>query len=497
MKFISILLGEGRKEDLRAKYVKSMDPEILDWILGISDLQDFNHKYTDFVLKTLNKDSEDLDDDIDAVITMLKYFDKHNSQLEKKDINQYQSTSELFKVIRPLQEKEHQKVMESKVDRVYEDDQFVVVIPKSEEASCKYGAGTRWCTTSKKSGHFGRYTSGSQLLFYIINKKNSKNGNYDKVAVHYDDSGKDSWWDTQDKSMNEREIDVFKFAFSEMVDAIQDYKKTHTENTKNQLIYQVFSNYRRYDKLDRFLKADTKLGISIDGFENIEGMKGHAMGELTIYLKKNDDTKVIDSYSIMIVYGDLINDQRFQRNVFKIDVGFSGNDPSEENDYLDLGVENLDLNTTITLGTVENTADSIRKWLSYSVKNKVEQNPELQKKVSGGLTVFTSSYGYTFGKNKGLISKLVKYLDAGKIGTKLDFLTDIGYLKKVDSDGKTKYTRGNSRFESSRELRGQHSSFFAAAKRAGILNYRKVGKEFFLIKGPNFEDFKSGKLTAL
>jgi hypothetical protein len=32
---------------------------------------------------------------------------------------------------------------------------------------------------------------------------------------------------------------------------------------------------------------------------------------------------------------------------------------------------------------------------------------------------------------------------------------------------------------------------------AGILGYRKVGKDFLLIKGPNFDAFKSGELKAL
>jgi hypothetical protein len=92
----------------------------------------------------------------------------------------------------------------------------------------------------------------------------------------------------------------------------------------------------------------------------------------------------------------------------------------------------------------------------------------------------------------------VDYLDSGKVGTKLDFLTDIKYLEKIQKDGKVQYrrTKGNHIFKP-RELRGQHSSFFAAAKNAGILGYRKVGREFFLVKGPNFDAFKKGELRAL
>jgi hypothetical protein len=108
------------------------------------------------------------------------------------------------------------------------------------------------------------------------------------------------------------------------------------------------------------------------------------------------------------------------------------------------------------------------------------------------------NYGYTFGKNKGLIKKLVDYLDKGSIGTKLDFLESIGKLKTKVVDGKKLYSRSQSgEFLPSSQFRGQFSSFFASAKLAGILGYRKIGKDYFLVKGPNFEAFKSGQLKAL
>jgi hypothetical protein len=109
-----------------------------------------------------------------------------------------------------------------------------------------------------------------------------------------------------------------------------------------------------------------------------------------------------------------------------------------------------------------------------------------------------SSYGYTFGKNKGLIIKLVNYLDSGKIGTKLDFLTEIGKLdKKVEGD-KAKYAiKGSTNFEPSSRWRGHFASFFASAKNAGILDYRKIGNQFLLKKGDNFDAYKKGELKAL
>ena len=494
MKFMSILLREGRKEDLKKKYANKFDEKTLDWFLNIADLQDFNHKYTDFVLKGVHPDH--IEGDTEIGINLIKSFDKYQSQLDKKDINQYESFEELDSALFPIKQKQKEKELEKQIDKIYEDDKFVVIIPKNEESSCKYGSGTKWCTTSKGAGHFGRYTSGGQLLFYIIDKKSSKPGNYTKVAVHFDNSGNESWWDTSDNRMSDREVEVFKYAFSDITDAIYDHKKKSIESQKNELLFQVFNDYQRLDQTKNYLTPGTKLGIGIDAFENVEGMPNHAVGELTIYLSKLNESKVLDSYQIMISYGNVEFNPRFQRNVFKIDIGFQGNDPSEDSDYIDLGLENFELKSPIALNSVEKTANTMREWILSSVMNKVQNNRELQKKITGGQAVFVPTYGYTFGKNKGMISKLVKFLEAGKIGTKLDFLVDIGYIEKITDNGKTKYKRGNYTMEP-RELRGQHSSFFAAAKNAGILGYRKVGKDYFLTKGPNFELFKEGKLKAL
>jgi len=166
MKFISILLGEGRKEDLKKKYTNKFDEKTLDWFLNIADLQDFNHKYTDFVLKGVHPDH--IEGDAEIGINLIKSFDKYQSQLDKKDINQYESFEELDSALFPIKQKQKEKELEKQIDKIYEDDKFVVIIPKNEESSCKYGSGTKWCTTSKGAGHFGRYTSGGQLLFYII-----------------------------------------------------------------------------------------------------------------------------------------------------------------------------------------------------------------------------------------------------------------------------------------------------------------------------------------
>jgi hypothetical protein len=189
MKFMGILLKEGRKEDLKKKYSTKFNEEDLDFILNISDLKDFNHKYTDFVLKNTDGDGELDTDELEHLVGLIIDFDKYQSQLPKKDINQYVSLNELEKLILYIREKNKEKELEKQADKIYEDDKFLVIKPKTEAASCKYGSNTKWCVTSKNSGHFERYTSGRQGLYFIINKTNSTNKNYSKVAIHFDNDG--------------------------------------------------------------------------------------------------------------------------------------------------------------------------------------------------------------------------------------------------------------------------------------------------------------------
>lgn len=59
----------------------------------------------------------------------------------------------------------------SQSDRIYEDDDVLVIRPKSHAASCYYGANTKWCTTTKgHTGYFDKYFREGNL-YYFLNKK--------------------------------------------------------------------------------------------------------------------------------------------------------------------------------------------------------------------------------------------------------------------------------------------------------------------------------------
>jgi len=63
------------------------------------------------------------------------------------------------------------KIGNDEYDKIYEDDKFLLVIPYTHEASCKYGAGTKWCTTGhdeKGQEWFNKHFDSGSLGYFII-----------------------------------------------------------------------------------------------------------------------------------------------------------------------------------------------------------------------------------------------------------------------------------------------------------------------------------------
>jgi len=495
---MSILLKEGRKEDLKKKYSTKFNEQDLEFILNISDLKDFNHKYTDFVLKHTDGDGELDTDTLEYFVELIKDFDKYQSQFPKKDINQYVSFNELESVINFVRTKNKDKELEGQAKKIYEKGDFVVIQPKTEEASCKYGSNTKWCVTSKGSGHFGRYTAGRQGLYFIINKSKSTNKNYSKVAIHFDDGGEPRYWDAQDSPMSQREIEIFEYAFDDMIQAIKDDYKKYAGSMTDKFLTETFDKMGETSANTlNYLRSSYALLTLVRGFQNNSDLGfGHSEARLSISLTSDKEHKAIDEYQVFITY------KSKDEKTFTASIGFSGEDEVGGEDFTDLGLEEWGIDVTYNIGTnPAHTAEGVRRHIASRVLDHIVNNPKLVQKVSGTSRVWRAdraNYGYTFGKNKGLIKKLVDYLDKGEIGTKLDFLESLGKLKSKDVNGKKMYAHSSrDQYFPSSAFRGQFSSFFASAKMAGILNYRKIGKDYFLIKGPNFDAFKSGELKAL
>lgn len=213
------ILTENRVKNIKKKY-----PELVD-STGESPIIDYfiandpsgNNKYLEWMIKaithkpTTNFAMDYLDDRgweegvwgevAGLIVQVVKHFhelspyivytDEDGDQRGSKDLYSYRLIDEgsLRILMNDLNEANKKKLQSEAIkkakkesDKIYETEDWLVIRPKSWLASCFYGAGTKWCTTEKKTDvHFIRETS-NNFLIYVINKKNQLGNNYDKVA---------------------------------------------------------------------------------------------------------------------------------------------------------------------------------------------------------------------------------------------------------------------------------------------------------------------------
>jgi hypothetical protein len=198
MKFIELIF-EGREDDFKTTYGKKFSPEKLDAIIKMVNEIPSGSKFLTFLGKTLPQTIADglLDE---KVKDTLKKFVSIGPNLQIKDINQYKTFAELYSAIEEYETRIRRTVKSiDGADIVYEDDQFTVVAPLTTEASCYYGAGTKWCTASSADNtHFNNYMKDGKL-FYILDKTKPTSDKFYKVALLKKFEGDESYFDALDE----------------------------------------------------------------------------------------------------------------------------------------------------------------------------------------------------------------------------------------------------------------------------------------------------------
>lgn len=208
-----MIIIEGRKEDVakRLKQRFEYDGSFIDRMLSVDPT---GYKYVDYIAKQLEKIIPQLagqkgglnitqQDAIKDILSMVipwfhnnvnriteddiwkaeTVFRERNGMVPNiegivksfKDITQYENPEFIRTLMEIIDnkktEREKERELKSQAERLYEDDDVLVIRPKSHAASCYYGANTKWCTTTAgNSGYFEKYIK-SGLLYYFIKKR--------------------------------------------------------------------------------------------------------------------------------------------------------------------------------------------------------------------------------------------------------------------------------------------------------------------------------------
>ena len=129
----------------------------------------------------------------------LQKFHRFKKQIpqEKRDINKITSVDELYELTKGFS---LEQATTTKADRVLKDAEMVydgpnweILIPQSEEASCHYGANTRWCTAGSSNNYFDHYSKQGPL-YIITNKKDPT----DKYQFHFESN---QFMDKEDRTV--------------------------------------------------------------------------------------------------------------------------------------------------------------------------------------------------------------------------------------------------------------------------------------------------------
>ena len=115
---------------------------------------------------------------VDAILRIVTGFHKHLARIKNKDINSYKELIDLKDVVDEAEKAAEEKRISKQAKKVFENDEAVIYAPFTVQASCKYGAGSRWCIagtsgTNNSNPHFDDYSKHSNFYFFI-NKKNER-----------------------------------------------------------------------------------------------------------------------------------------------------------------------------------------------------------------------------------------------------------------------------------------------------------------------------------
>lgn len=225
--------------------------------------------------------------DIPELKSALVTYDKNKTQLPQ--IKDCKSLSELIEWVKDLSDdfKPVRKQSKAKADleKVYEDDEWVVYVPHSHEAARRGGEGTHWCTASENDRYYNMY-SNQGLLYINIRKSDGA-----KFQFHFET---DQFMDANDTSAQLNDIGLSEgivsfyskinpvFKFKLKFDWVSDFKvgfatvrlngKCNFINTKGQLVSKQW-----FDWVSGFYKGFAE--VELNGKYNYINTEGQLLSK--------------------------------------------------------------------------------------------------------------------------------------------------------------------------------------------------------------------------
>ncbi len=188
----------------------------------------------------------------------IKSFTKFASFIERKliennDVTTYSSWDEIEQAVALAELKLIDKETAKQIKKVYEDNEWLSLRPLSLEASMKYGANTKWCTTTNTGQYYARYSSRGILIYNINKKTGYKVACFKNLDSNFDNEF--SWWDVTDRRIEALDSE----APAAVLEAIRnEIKEMPVPN-------QTLMTQEESDKLEMYRDGNYRPGMYTEG----------------------------------------------------------------------------------------------------------------------------------------------------------------------------------------------------------------------------------------
>ena len=169
----TMLLESMSPEEVRGKYYPDVPVDVFNSAVNAdpTSTRDKVGRYVKWILN-LYKNGPWKPGDSYETKDALSKFHRLRQNLELKDINAYKSVRQLLDAV--SEKKSKADVKHSGADKVYEDNEWVIIVPKTEEASKLYGKDTKWCTAADNDNYFDYYNRRGPLYINIRKRDGQK-----------------------------------------------------------------------------------------------------------------------------------------------------------------------------------------------------------------------------------------------------------------------------------------------------------------------------------
>ena len=252
---VSEVLLEGRLEDVKAKYpedesrnidaLSKIDPsgnnKYLAWManqyitvgqVSLNQIEDIIKRFHTEQARINPNMAKEV---VEANPSLYPGKEAKRVSSNPKDISSYSTVAGLTKVIEAAEENQPSS---TERDKIYQDDKWTVIVPKTHQASCKYGVHSNWCVSTSNSHYYKNYTDTGMLAFVLWRGKQegqmemSKEGEYKVAAYIKYDRPEYRHWEWYNKKDNRMDNDlVISILPPALIQSIQNHLKAYMKSS--------------------------------------------------------------------------------------------------------------------------------------------------------------------------------------------------------------------------------------------------------------------------